>query len=132
MDYIKLLKDCNLKLTPQRLAIIEVLRANGHMSVDDLYQILLEKFPTISLATIYKNINAMQKKSFLEELKTPSQKNVYELRKKTHSHVVCSKCNHIMDIYVDTSSLLKQANSLSNYSLLEGSVLFTGICPTCR
>jgi hypothetical protein len=64
LDYIKLLKDCNLKLTPQRLAIIEVLNTNGHMSVDDLYTILLEKFPSISLATIYKNVNAMRENSF--------------------------------------------------------------------
>ena len=56
MNYIALLKDNNLKVTPQRLTIVEELYVNGHMNIDQVYKSLQEKFPSISLATIYKNI----------------------------------------------------------------------------
>ena len=58
-------------------------------------------------------------------------KNVYELTKKEHSHVVCSKCNAIMDIDIDTSSIFDQAKSKSNYNLNESAIVFNGTCPDC-
>lgn len=131
MDYIALLQNHNLKVTPQRLEIVDILNTNGHISIDDLYKLLQNKFPTLSLATIYKNIKAMSDKLFLSEVKIPNQKNVYELTKKEHSHVVCSKCNAIMDINLDTSNILNQAQSISNYSLDNSSIILNGLCPKC-
>ena len=56
------------------------------MNIDDLYKKLLSKFPSVSLATIYKNINAMVEKVFLSEVKIPNTKSVYELVKTEHAH----------------------------------------------
>jgi Fur family peroxide stress response transcriptional regulator len=108
-----------------------ILYKNGHINIDDLYKLLQNKFPTLSLATIYKNIKVMSDKLFLSEVKIPYQKNVYELTKKEHSHVVCSKCNSIMDIDLDTSNILSQAESISNYRLNKSSIVLNGICPKC-
>ncbi len=131
MNYTTLLKEYDLKVTPQRVAIVEELYINGHMNIDDLYKKLLSKFPSISLATIYKNVNAMIEKVFLNEVKIPNAKSVYELVKEEHSHLVCSSCGKIEDIELDTSSLLKEAISSKNYTIKETSVVFTGICPNC-
>jgi len=131
MENITLLKNHNLKVTPQRIEIVKILSAYGHINVDDLYKALQGKFPTLSLATIYKNIHAMTNKSFLNEVKIPNQKNVYELKKQEHSHVVCSKCNDIMDINLDTSTLINQASSKTNYQLTKSSIVLNGICPKC-
>ena len=97
-NYTNLLKEYDLKVTPQRVAIVEELYNNGHMNIDDLYKKLLSKFPSVSLATIYKNINAMVEKVFLSEVKIPNSKSVYELVKTEHAHLVCSCCGYIEDI----------------------------------
>ena len=131
MDYIKKLKNHNLKVTSQRLEIINIILKNGHINIANLYKALKIKFPTLSLATIYKNINAMCDTLFLSEVRLPNQKNVYELIKQEHSHAVCLKCNKIMDIDLDTSSILNQAKQVSDYSLYESSIIFSGICPDC-
>lgn len=131
MEYGNLLKEYNLKVTPQRLAIVEELYTRGHMNIDDLYSALLQKFPSISLATIYKNVNAMIEKIFLNEVKIPNEKAVYELVKEDHSHVVCTSCHEIMDIPLDTSALLVEAKKLSGYELDISTVVFTGTCPNC-
>lgn len=132
MNYISLLKENNLKATPQRLTIVEALYIQGHLNIDEIYKTLQSKFPSISLATIYKNINAMIEISFLSQVKIPQQKSVYELTKAEHAHVVCSKCNDILDIELDTSSLISEASKLSNYSLETSSIVFNGICPNCK
>lgn len=132
MNYVTLLQQNNLKATPQRLTIVEELYLSGHLNIDELYKTLQIKFPSISLATIYKNINAMLEISFLSEVKIPHQKSVYELTKKEHSHVVCRECNSILDIELETQTLLNQASQLSNYQLSETSIVFNGVCGNCR
>jgi Fur family peroxide stress response transcriptional regulator len=132
MDYVALLKDNNLKVTPQRLEIVQELYRQRHMSIDEIYKSLQNKFPSISLATIYKNINAMIDIFFITEIKIPYKKSVYELTKARHSHVVCNKCNTILDIDVDIDSIFNQAKILSDYSLEECSIVLNGLCPKCK
>ena len=132
LDSSILLKEYNLKVTPQRVAIVEELYKNGHMNVDDLYRNLLKKFPSISLATIYKNINAMVEKIFLNEVKIPEAKSVYELIKEEHSHLVCSSCGKIEDIMIDTSLLQTALSTESNFKVESTEVVFSGVCQTCQ
>lgn len=126
-----LLKEYNLKVTPQRVAIVDELYSNGHMNIDELYKKLLEKFPSISLATIYKNVNAMVENFFISEVKIPHEKSVYELTKAEHSHLVCEECQKIEDIIIDTSSVINELNGLSNFHVKNTNVVFTGICSEC-
>lgn len=132
MDYVAVLRKNNLKATPQRLTIVESLYIRGHINIDDMYTILKEKFPSISLATIYKNINAMIEISFLSEVKIPNKKSVYELTKAEHSHVVCSECKAILDIKLDTSLLMLEASHQSDYRLEKSSIIFDGVCKNCK
>ncbi|WP_320034426.1 transcriptional repressor [Halarcobacter sp.] len=127
-----LLKEYDLKVTPQRVAIVDELYKNGHMNIDELYQNLLKKFPSISLATIYKNVNAMVEKIFLNEVKIPEAKSVYELAKEEHSHLVCSSCGYIEDIHVDTSILNESIATISNFKVEDTKVVFSGICSKCQ
>ena len=130
-NYTSLLKDYDLKVTPQRVAIVEELYTNGHMNIDELYKKLLEKFPSISLATIYKNINAMIEKVFLSEVKIPNSKSVYELTKSEHAHLVCSKCGHIEDLTLNTTGVLEEANQLSSFKIDSTNIVLSGLCPNC-
>lgn len=131
MNYSLSLQNHNLKATPQRLEIIDILYKNGHLSIDELYRSLLKKFPSLSLATVYKNIKIMSDKLFLQEVKIPHKKNVYELSKTEHSHIVCSKCSSIVDIQLDISKILEQATSVSKYKIDKSSIILSGICPKC-
>ncbi|MDD3009285.1 MAG: Fur family transcriptional regulator [Arcobacter sp.] len=130
-NYTNLLKEYDLKVTPQRVAIVEELYKNGHMNIDDLYKKLLSKFPSVSLATIYKNINAMVEKVFLSEVKLPNSKSVYELVKTEHAHLVCSSCGYIEDIMLDASNIQEQASKLSSFKIDSTSVVLSGLCPHC-
>ncbi len=130
-NYTNLLKEYDLKVTPQRVAIVEELYKNGHMNIDDLYKKLLSKFPSVSLATIYKNINAMVEKVFLSEVKIPNSKSVYELVKTEHAHLACSSCGYIEDIILDASALLEEVSKLSSFKVNSTNIVLSGLCSKC-
>ncbi len=131
MNYSTVLKNYDLKVTPQRIAIVQELYTCGHLNIDQLYQKLLEKFPSISLATIYKNMNAMIEKIFVQEVKIPNEKSVYELTKENHAHFVCDSCKKIEDIHIDTKNLLSQVQLDTSYNINNATLIFNGTCKEC-
>lgn len=130
-NYTNLLKEYDLKVTPQRIAIVEELYKNGHMNIDDLYKKLLDKFPSISLATIYKNVNSMIEKLFIAEVKIPNTKSVYELIKAEHAHCVCSSCGKIEDVEIDVENALGQLSNINTFKVDSVDLIFTGTCENC-
>ncbi len=132
INFTNELRQHNLKATPQRLAISDALYANGHINIDTLYGLMLQKFHSISLATIYKNINKMLENSFIQEVKIPKNKSVYELTKTTHSHLVCQKCGNVEDIILNMDSILDQITSKSNFEISKTDLVLSGICKNCQ
>ena len=56
MDIAQKLREEGYKVTPQRIAIYNVLYAeNNHPTAEMIYQSLREDHPSMSLATVYKN-----------------------------------------------------------------------------
>ena len=113
------LKAKNLKVTPQRIAILSEIEANGHMDVDELYERIKEFYPSISLATIYKNISALCDANILREIKAPNHKQKYELACDKHIHVACEKCGKFEDLKIDTTKLgniMTSINAAGNQS----------------
>lgn len=131
-NYMTLLKEKNLTVTPQRLELVNLLSSHGHLNIDDLYKSLSASFPSISLATVYKNVNTMLEKNFLMEVQIPNKKNVYELMKEEHVHVSCSRCGEILDVNLSTEGILKEAEQKSDFKLNFASVTFDGTCVKCQ
>jgi Fur family peroxide stress response transcriptional regulator len=122
----------HLKATPQRLEIANTLYKHGHVNIEDLYDTMLRKFNSISLATIYKNINIMIENAFIQEVKIPHQKSVYELTKEAHSHLVCDKCGMVEDVTVDLSSISALAADTTNFQIKKADLVFSGLCKNCQ
>ncbi|BDY12387.1 Fur family transcriptional regulator [Hydrogenimonas cancrithermarum] len=128
----ELLKEHELKVTPQRLKIISMLEKHGHINIEDLYQEMLKEFPSVSLATIYKNINQMIENGLIQEVKLPQAKSVYELIKDPHLHMVCDRCHKVEDIVIGVEKIIEEAENLSGYKIEESFITLRGICPECQ
>ena len=131
-NYSNALRKHHLKATPQRLEIANTLASYGHINIDTLYEIMHKKFNSISLATIYKNINLMLENSFIQEVKIPNEKSVYELTKESHSHLICKKCGDIEDISIDLSQVVKSAETETDFKIEKTDLLFSGFCQKCQ
>jgi len=132
MNYETLLHKHTLKATPQRLGILSLMHKNGHISIDELFEQIKKQFNSISLATLYKNINAMLESALITEVKIPNMKAKYEITKATHAHLLCNGCGEFKDIELDLEKLLMQTEQKSNYKLNETSLIFSGLCEKCK
>lgn len=131
-NYTEILRAHHLKATPQRLEIANALQINGHLSIEKLYDILLQKFSSISLATIYKNINIMIDSAFIQEVKIPNAKSVYELTKAAHSHLVCEKCGMVEDISLDLKAIESLDLKDTNFAIKKVDLVLSGVCKNCQ
>ena len=128
--YVEVLKASGLKATVQRLSIMEVINHQGHISIDALYQSLHHTYPTLSLATIYKNILMMIEKNIVVEEPISGAKSQYELKKKEHVHLVCQVCGLVEDEELNLS--LSYLNKNNSFSLSHSQINLYGICSACQ
>ena len=133
-DYIQLLKTNNLKATFQRTNILEIIAKNGHIDVDGIYEQIKAIHPTISLATVYKNIISMTQSGVLVEVPIVGKKSKYELKKADHIHLVCTECGYVEDKdCIDiTSHALSSLTSKEHFSLSTRQINLYGICQKCQ
>jgi Fur family ferric uptake transcriptional regulator/Fur family peroxide stress response transcriptional regulator len=128
-DYITLLKENDLKATIQRTSILESIDRAGHINVDDIYEDVKKQYPTLSLATIYKNIIVMQENNVIVEVPMNGEKSKYELKKEEHMHLICQNCGHIMD--TEISQQTKETLIIENFTLNSSQINLYGVCENC-
>lgn len=126
-----ILKASNLKSTHQRLAILECIDTHGHIDIETLFELILQKYPTMSKATLYRNINDLLAFYILEEVKLPQQKQKYEIKKVPHIHLLCSHCGNVEDIFVETKPLLETIFFQSGFETNSSFIVMNGICKRC-
>jgi len=133
-DYAALLKSSELKATFQRMNILSVIDKYGHMSVDDIYEEVIKVHPSLSLATIYKNIILMVEKGVLVEVPIVGRKSKYELSKADHMHLVCTECGMVEDMQcVDAADMaFESVTSEANFKLNKRQVNLYGVCQACQ
>lgn len=131
MNFESMLRSKNLKATPQRLSILRAMQRLGHITIDEIYDLIKKDQPSISLTTIYKNIASMQEADILRKVQIPGHKSRFEIACHEHLHVSCEKCGALQDVFLDTDILSKECASLTGYKLHDVSAVFSGICPKC-
>ncbi len=129
MEYTDLLRQKALKSTPQRMAMLNILEKKGHADIEDIYQEIKKDFVSISLATVYKNVNTMLDAGIIEEIKVPQKKSKFEIAKHKHSHFVCEKCGEVYDI--DEPKKL-DVDLPEGFEPKEASIMIMGICKNCQ
>jgi len=132
MNHESLLREHSLKVTPQRLGILFLMQKAGHLDVEELFGLIKKQFSSISLATLYKNINAMLDNNLITEIKISKHKSKYEIAKEPHIHLLCQKCDEFIDVHVDINGILDEASTKSHYQLLDSSIVLSGVCKSCQ
>ena len=132
-DLIRDFRQKGLKITPQRLLILELLKDNRtHPSAEDIHKQLVKTHPTISLATVYKTLETLTKLGKVKELNLRENRIRYDPDTQAHSHLICEKCNQIIDLHSDFVRDLRLPKAYrGNFVVTEKHVEFYGICQRC-
>ena len=133
-DVVAKLRSAGYRITPQRLAIVKILsRSEGHPSVERVYEQLQDDFPTMSLATVYRNVMLIKSLGEVLELGFPDSSNRYDgNRTYPHPHVICVRCKKIIDADLATlKDMTEEVADETGFKILTHRLDFFGVCHEC-
>jgi Fur family peroxide stress response transcriptional regulator len=133
-DFTSLCREHGLAATHQRRVIYEtVLSLEGHPSPELIYDAVRKKIPSISLATVYKNVRTFLESGMLREVSMHHGSIRVEPNESEHYHLVCTHCRRIQDLA--SGSVQMQAftkkRSLKGFHVTRIAVDVLGICANC-
>lgn len=99
-DIRQILKDYDLKVTPQRIAVYQALYELGHPYAEDIINYVRQNNPNISVATIYNTLEHFEQKNLLFKLETCHDKMRYDCGMHKHYHI-CNPEEDKMEDYHD-------------------------------
>lgn len=126
-------RSAGLKATPQRISVYRaLLRSDAHPSPEGVYRMVRDELPTISLATVYKTLDALSAAGLIQQVSLMSETKRYDANLEPHHHLICRTCNRVAD-YADPA--LEQSISLpqnTGFSAQHIHIQFFGLCDVCR
>jgi Fur family ferric uptake transcriptional regulator len=89
-----------LRLTPQRLLILELLeRSSGHIAPEDIYRQVLRRYPMINRSTVYRTLETLEDLGFVRHGHVEDGVARYHLAGETnHLHLICHRCGRAIEV----------------------------------
>lgn len=101
-EIIQNIKESGLRVTPQRIAILEaIMKIGKHPSNVQVIAYVKSNYPSISVGTIYNILDSFVQNNVLDKVKTENGMLRYDPKRAHHHHLYCTKSDKIED-YVDT------------------------------
>lgn len=92
------LSEKGLKVTPQRMAILQAIYSlNNHPTADNIIDFIRKNHPNIATATVYKVLDALNEKGLIIKVKTDKDFMRYDAIVENHHHLYDSASDRIED-----------------------------------
>jgi Fe2+ or Zn2+ uptake regulation protein len=127
------LREQGYRLTPQRLAILDVLRnAHGHLTPAEIYQQVAQEIPGLTEATVYRTLNFLAEQGLVLVAHLGRGQLVYEFTEHDHHHLICRQCGGMQEIdHQELKELYEQFFDKTGYQINTIHSTFFGHCPEC-
>jgi Fur family peroxide stress response transcriptional regulator len=126
-------RNIGLKLTPQRLAILDHLDGNkSHPTAEEIYRVISKIFPTMSFATVYNTLEALKKKELILELTIDPDKKRFDPDTMPHHHIICIRCGKVSDVSDNQIMFNMPKISIKGFKIKNWHIDFHGICKECE
>jgi Fur family peroxide stress response transcriptional regulator len=123
-----------LAATHQRQILFEVVQGmEGHPSPEEIYARVRRRIPSISLATVYKNLHLFVERGIVGEVSLHHGSLRIETNRAAHHHLVCRACRSITDLDEKSFKLEMEHDRVSpSFQVERYSVEVVGLCPACK
>ncbi|NIR46000.1 MAG: transcriptional repressor [Gemmatimonadetes bacterium] len=120
--------------TAQRAAIYHYLKGvTTHPTADEIFTQVREVLPDISLATVYKALEAFVESGVARKLPLGGGSARYDGRTDDHDHVRCLRCGKVRDVVgAHDSDLIRGLDSEEGFEILDYRLELIGYCPDCQ
>jgi Fur family transcriptional regulator, peroxide stress response regulator len=123
------------QLTPQRAAVFNYLSGvEHHPTAEEVFLAVKPKLPRISLATVYKNLEALVQCGVVSKLTYGDASARYDIRTDHHYHTRCLGCGKIWDLDApgEGSEQLKHIKPQAGFEVKDYRLELLGHCQECR
>lgn len=133
-EAITTLKSSGVRITPQRHAILEYLiESMSHPTADEIFKALEEKFPNMSVATVYNNLRVFKEAGLIKELTYGDSSSRFDWVTTDHYHAICEECGKIVDFYYPILDEVESvAQHVTGFQVNSHRMEVYGICPSCQ
>jgi Fur family peroxide stress response transcriptional regulator len=128
---VERLKKIGMKVTPQRLAILEMIKGDRtHPSAEKIYNEILKKYPGMSFATVYSTLSKLAEAGEIQELDIDPNKKRFDPYTSLHYHFYCKACGKVYDVDYDIS-LAPNIKKIGGHQIEAIQLNFKGVCKKC-
>lgn len=123
-----------MNYSKQRETILNTLKENVvHPTAEYLYDVLKRENSSISLATLYRNLNQLAENGIIKKIDGLESSSHYDHNTHEHYHFICDKCKKVYDISADVApDLVKKAQDETGFTINGSDIVFHGICKDCN
>lgn len=140
-QFKQLLKDNGLKVTKQRLLVLEALAScpDKHLTAEEIYELVKVDYPEIGLATVYRTIQVLLVLHLIDRINLDDGFVRYEIgkvyadeQKHHHHHLICRECGKVMSFEDDLLEELEQKIvETMKFLVVDHEVKLYGYCNEC-
>ena len=132
-ELVNSLREEGFRITPQRIAIVEyLLKTEEHPSAEHIHKIVQNKYPMVSLSTVYKTLDLLREKKLVNEIKLEGEAR-FDAHTDEHINLVCMNCGKIDDIDEDSlKEIQTKVARKSKYMILKSNFELFGYCNNCK
>lgn len=125
--------DQKLRITKQRQLILEELKkVVSHPTADEIYQMVRERMPRVSLGTVYRNLETLSDRGVILKLELAGTQRRYDATTANHYHIRCNKCGCVEDLSMKCFDNLEgEARGATAFAVTGHRLEFDGVCPRC-
>ena len=122
------------RYTAQRAAVYENLYSStSHPTADDIFTSVRAEIPDISLATVYKALEAFVNCGVASKLTLGAGPARYDGRMDDHDHIRCWSCGRVSDVdRARPSDWMQSVSAQTDYEVLGYRLELVGTCPACQ
>lgn len=120
--------------TIQRTIVLEAVnKLRCHATADEIYNKVKESHPSISRATVYRNLNLLSEMGEIRRLEIPGSPDRYDHIPSNHCHVKCEVCGRVFDVDMDfITGLEREIRNSQGFDFSGYDIIFHGTCPECK
>ena len=123
-----------MKFSKQREMIYnQVMNFPVHPTADQVYTALKAENPSLSLGTVYRNLNLLSEMGMLLKIRIADGSDRFDGRTDNHYHMVCTCCNKVFDVELTELDMLKEViGEKYGHSLTNVTLNLSGVCCECN
>jgi Fe2+ or Zn2+ uptake regulation protein len=131
---IKKMREKGLRLTPQRLAVVDVLVEKNllHPSARVIYDAAKRRTKGLSLSTVYYTLHELSRHGIIKTLEFDKMEDRYEGNLTDHINLICKECHRIIDYRIPIVIDAREVNRKTRFWVTDTRLEYYGYCGKCR